>query len=184
MHFAFSTATLPTAEEIEALGDLLRQRNWTISCAESCTGGGLAYTFTQIAGSSDWFRQSWVTYSNDAKHDRLGVSRQTLERFGAVSAQTVEEMVAGVVRVAEAEIGISVSGVAGPGGGSAEKPVGLVWFGFSLNGQVITEKQQFDGSRQHVREQAIAFALRYVLQWLSGEERHERGGGARIPNTP
>ncbi|MEW9799347.1 CinA family protein [Alteromonas sp. CYL-A6] len=167
MHFPFSTTTLPTHEEICALGDALRKRNWTISCAESCTGGGLAYTFTQVAGSSDWFRQSWVTYSNDAKHDRLGVSTQTLEHFGAVSAETVEEMVSGVARIAESEVAISVSGVAGPGGGSAEKPVGLVWFGFYLNGEIVTEKQQFDGSRQHIREQAIAYALRFVFQWLN-----------------
>lgn len=152
--------------KVLALGDALRQRGWTVSCAESCTGGGIAYVLTSVAGSSDWFNQSWVTYSNDAKQALIGVQESTLVAYGAVSEQTVTEMVSGVIANSGANVGISVSGIAGPGGGSDHKPVGTVWFGFAIDGEVITEHQVFTGDRLSVREQAIVFAINFLYQRL------------------
>ncbi|GGF74711.1 CinA family protein [Alteromonas lipolytica] len=147
------------AAQIFAIGDVLRQRGWTVSCAESCTGGGIAYALTSVAGSSDWFRQSFVTYSNTAKHALVGVEQATLEQFGAVSSQVVLEMAEGTAREAQAECALAVSGIAGPGGGSTEKPVGTVWFGIHIDGKTDSVVQQFDGDREAVRTQAIAFAI-------------------------
>ncbi len=153
-------------EKIVAIGDMLKLRNWQVSCAESCTGGGLAYHFTSVAGSSDWFRQSWVTYSNDAKRERLGVSAETLQRFGAVSEQTVNEMAKGCAGRAGANVAVAISGVAGPAGGSEQKPVGTVWFGFWLNGEARQVHRLFPGDRNAVRNQAIAFCIEFLHQWL------------------
>ena len=171
MSTEFSTVCADSSLEecVSALGAVLRERGMTVSCAESCTGGGIAYAFTSVSGSSDWFHQSWVTYSNDAKQAMLGVKGDTLEQFGAVSEQTVTEMVQGVVANSGASAGISVSGIAGPGGGSAEKPVGTVWFGFKVNGVLFTEKQLFSGDRTTVREKAIRFAVNTLYQRLVAE---------------
>ena len=158
--------------DIEQLAQLLGQKllakNWTISCAESCTGGGLGYAITSISGSSTWFNQGFITYSNEAKQQLLGVSEQTLATDGAVSAQTVEQMAQGAAHKAAAEVAISVSGIAGPDGGSPDKPVGTVWFGFYLNGQCHSLVQQFKGDRQQVRIKAIEFALSKVLRFIDG----------------
>lgn len=153
-------------EQVTYIGNALRERGWQVSCAESCTGGGLAYYFTSVSGSSDWFSQSWVTYSNDAKMSALGVPESVLAEYGAVSEQTVAAMVNGVHQQSGAELGVSISGIAGPGGGSVDKPVGTVWFGFYFNGEVITRRCVFDGDRDAVRLQAIAFALDNLYQWL------------------
>ncbi|MCW8106952.1 nicotinamide-nucleotide amidohydrolase family protein [Alteromonas ponticola] len=155
-----------SSDKIISIGKLLKARAWHISCAESCTGGGLAYYFTSVAGSSEWFRQSWVTYSNEAKQRLLGVTSQTLNQFGAVSEQTVKEMAAGCAQNAQAHVGIAVSGIAGPGGGSVEKPVGTVWFGFWIAGETIQLHRVFSGDRNAVRNQAIAFCIGYLHQWL------------------
>ncbi|NMH59320.1 CinA family protein [Alteromonas ponticola] len=155
-----------STDKIIAIGEMLKARSWNVSCAESCTGGGVAYSFTSIAGSSDWFKQSWVTYSNDAKQVLLGVNNETLTRFGAVSEATVKEMAVGCARNAKANIAIAVSGIAGPGGGSAEKPVGTVWFGFWLAGEAIQLRHIFNGDRNAVRNQAIAFCIDFLHQWL------------------
>ncbi|MBU3022075.1 CinA family protein [Aestuariibacter sp. A3R04] len=152
--------------QILALGEALRQHRATVSCAESCTGGGIAFAFTSVAGSSDWFNQSWVTYSNEAKQTQLGVKASTLAAYGAVSEQTVREMVAGVTTRSGAQIGISVSGIAGPGGGSQEKPVGTVWFGFAVFSETLAIKRVFDGDRCAVRHQAISFAIDFLYQRL------------------
>ncbi|GAB2697088.1 nicotinamide-nucleotide amidase [Aliiglaciecola aliphaticivorans] len=148
----------------QQLGQQLQQKGWTISCAESCTGGGVAFAITSVAGSSEWFKQSFVTYSNEAKHDLLGVRQEVLISFGAVSAQTVEQMASGCAQKSHAEVGVSISGIAGPDGGTEDKPVGLVWFGFYINGDIFTEKQIFSGDRHEVRLQAIEFALKQVSQ--------------------
>ncbi len=153
-------------EDIAMLGEKLKARKWQVSCAESCTGGGLAYYFTRIAGSSDWFSQSWVTYSNDAKHTQLDVRQETLAEFGAVSEQTVHEMANGVHRYSHAQVAVAISGVAGPGGGSAEKPVGTVWFGFLIDGTSEAVRMQFDGDRDAVRQQAIGFAIAHLNNCL------------------
>ena len=151
---------------LHRLAQVLTARGLTISCAESCTGGGLAYAFTALPGSSAWFERSAVTYANIAKTQMVNVPESTLQRYGAVSAETVEAMAVGVVTQLSADIGISISGVAGPDGGSDEKPVGTVWFGFALPGQVSTVKQCFVGDREAIRKQAIEFAIEIVVQLL------------------
>ncbi|GAA0855881.1 nicotinamide-nucleotide amidohydrolase family protein [Aliiglaciecola litoralis] len=146
-----------------SLGEKLAANKQHISCAESCTGGGLAFALTSVAGSSNWFKQSYVTYSNQAKHDLLGVSLTTLNEQGAVSQPTVEQMAAGCAKSSCAEVAVAISGIAGPGGGSDDKPVGLVWFGFWIDGNLSCESRVFTGDRHQVRIRAIAFAMQYVL---------------------
>lgn len=165
--------TLNTYQQTLEVGVALVARGWTVSCAESCTGGGLAATFTEVSGSSAWFNLSWVTYSNEAKHRQLGVPERILTDFGAVSAQTVVAMADGAAKHANAEVAVAISGIAGPGGGTTEKPVGLVWFGFHLNGETIAIDKHFTGDRKEVREQAVRFAIAYLYQRLV-----ENGGSA------
>jgi len=150
----------------QLLGNKLSAKGWQISCAESCTGGGVGYAITSISGSSAWFKKGFITYSNDAKQDLLGVSEHTLNHHGAVSAATVEEMAAGAAKYANAEVAIAISGIAGPDGGSPDKPVGTVWFGFYINGQNISQKQLIKGDRQAVRIKAIEYALSNTLKLL------------------
>ena len=146
------------------IGSELKAQGLWITCAESCTGGLIAKAITDIAGSSAWFDRGFVTYSNAAKHELLGVSEATLEQYGAVSEQVVREMAQGVLHAAGADIGLSVSGIAGPDGGSTEKPVGTVWFGFAgRDGRIVTAKQQFSGDREAVRLQAAVFSLQTAL---------------------
>ncbi|MFS1702607.1 CinA family protein [Alteromonas sp. AMM-1] len=154
------------SEQIVQIGEHLRKRSWTVSCAESCTGGGIAYALTSVAGSSDWFNQSWVTYSNNAKSAMIGVQQNTLLTHGAVSEQVVIEMVTGTASTANSECAIAVSGIAGPGGGSADKPVGTVWFGFRFGEQTVSVCQRFRGDRQAVRASAIVFAIHKLHHWL------------------
>ena len=136
-----------------------------VTTAESCTGGLIAGSLTEVAGSSDVIGRGFVTYSNEAKHEMLGVSMETLERFGAVSEETVLEMTAGALLAAgpDADIAIAVSGVAGPGGGSAEKPVGTVWLCVEKRGeQAKSEKQIFSGDRRTIRLATVRRALELV----------------------
>ncbi|RDV24355.1 CinA family protein [Alteromonas aestuariivivens] len=160
------SVSLPTRQRVVSIGEQLRQRGWTLSCAESCTGGGLAFALTSVEGSSDWFNQSWVTYSNSSKEQAVGVPESVLSEFGAVSQQTVETMVHGVAKQSGAQLAVSISGIAGPGGGTADKPVGTVWFGFWLNGEVECGKKWFRGDRQQVRSQAVDYAISFLHQWL------------------
>lgn len=160
----------PSATKVLAIGDYLLAHSKTISCAESCTGGGVAFALTQVSGSSGWFNQSWVTYSNEAKAACLGVDRMLIERHGAVSQATVEAMAQGVILHSGADVAVAVSGIAGPTGGSEEKPVGTVWFGFVINGEVMATKQWFDGDRDAVRLQAVWFAIDYVHRVLCDNE--------------
>ena len=153
--------------QVQVLGEALKAKGWTVSSAESCTGGGIAFAFTSVAGSSDWFNQSWVTYSNDAKQNVLGVTEQSLVEYGAVSKQTVKEMAAGVRRNSGAQLVVTVSGVAGPGGGTEEKPVGTVWFGFLCGEREAQIKQVFSGNRDEVRQHAITFAITHLVKMLS-----------------
>jgi nicotinamide-nucleotide amidase len=150
----------------QQLGDILLHKAWQVTCAESCTGGGIGYAITSISGSSSWFKQAYITYSNEAKHKLLGVDTNTLQQFGAVSAQTVEEMAAGAARNASAHCAIAVSGIAGPDGGSAEKPVGTVWFGFVIEQNILAEQQYFLGDRQQIREQAVDYGLLRMVELL------------------
>lgn len=149
------------------LGEQLLQRNWRIATAESCTGGGVAAAITATPGSSAWFEYGIVSYANTAKEKLLGVSSATLEREGAVSEAVVIEMARGVLALAGADIAVAISGIAGPGGGSPEKPVGTVWFGWVMaTGDVKTELKSFDGGRAEVQRQAVVFALEWTFKLL------------------
>lgn len=152
----------------QALGAFLARQGESLVTAESCTGGLISAALTSVAGSSAWFDRGWVTYTNQAKHEQLSVDLDSLQAFGAVSEQVVCEMASGALMQAKrAALSIAVSGVAGPGGGSAEKPVGLVWFGFArrtANDVVVSAvKQVFEGDRRAVREAAVEFALSHAL---------------------
>ena len=156
----------------EVLGSKLRERGWSIATAESCTGGLIAAMLTSVAGSSDYFRGGAVTYSNTAKTELLGVSPATLQRHGAVSAQTAAQMAQGARARFSADIGLSVTGIAGPGGGTAEKPVGLVYVGFaSSEKHALARRYQFAGSRELIRRRAALTALTWVWRWAGRGKR-------------
>jgi nicotinamide-nucleotide amidase len=150
----------------EHVGTALKQRGLTLAVAESCTGGGVAQTITAVSGSSEWFDRGFVTYSNDAKREMLGVRRNTLEAHGAVSEQTVREMAEGALGNSRAQLSIAVSGVAGPSGGTPQKPVGTVWLAWATEQGVSTRLAHFPGNREEVRRQAVAAALQGVLDIL------------------
>jgi nicotinamide-nucleotide amidase len=151
------------------IGELCVAKKAKLSGAESCTGGLIAATLTSVSGSSAWFDRGFTTYSNEAKISMLGVRAATLEAHGAVSEQTAKEMVAGTRAnsdSADATIAFSVTGVAGPSGGSVLKPVGTVCFGFASPGSVRTSTQHFKGDRDCVREQSVEFVLRELIEIL------------------
>lgn len=148
----------------QQVGEALALRNATVTTAESCTGGWIAKVLTDVSGSSAWFERGFVTYSNQAKQQLIGVSPETLDRYGAVSESVVREMAQGALQAAQADYAISVSGIAGPDGGSDEKPVGTVWFGFAdKRGQTLALTTRFEGDRDAVRRQATEFALQTLL---------------------
>ena len=134
--------------------------------AESCTGGWVAQAVTSIAGSSEWFERGYVTYSNAAKRELLGVRKATLERHGAVSEQTAREMARGALRRSQGTIAVSITGIAGPGGGMPGKPVGTVCFAWALGRKIHSETRRYKGGRRKVRQQSVVNALRGVLKWL------------------
>jgi nicotinamide-nucleotide amidase len=153
----------------EALGQALVGRGLRLAVAESCTGGWLAKTLTDIPGSSDWFDRGFVTYSDLAKIEVLGVDQLVLARHGAVSKAVVAAMAEGLVRYTDCRTAISVSGIAGPGGATESKPVGLVWFGFALGERQWTDSRQFPGDREAVRRLAVEFALSTLLETLAAD---------------
>lgn len=156
------------SSECRRLAQLLVDNGQTVTTVESCTGGGIACALTAIAGSSSWFNQGWVTYSNDSKVELVGVSQQSLTCYGAVSPEVVTEMAEGALVRANADWSIATSGIAGPSGGTTEKPVGTVWFGFAAKQMEVplTIVKQFDGDRDNVRQQAINFAVRQLIEIL------------------
>lgn len=161
----------PNQTELEALsqelGALLAERGWRMATAESCTGGWIAQVITAIAGSSGWFEGGLVTYSDAAKTALLGVPAMTIANHGAVSTETALAMVQGAVKTTAAEVAVAVTGIAGPGGGSADKPVGTVCFGFIAGSAAPwTERQCFPGDRQAVRAATVDFALRSLIARL------------------
>ena len=161
----------------QRLGEQLLQRNWRIATAESCTGGGVAAAITAIPGSSAWFEYGIVSYANAAKEKLLGVSSETLAREGAVSEAVVIEMARGVLALSSADIAVAISGVAGPSGGSPEKPVGTVWFAWVVaTGEIKTELKYFDGDREKVQMQAVVWALEGLLN-TSMHYQAELGSG-------
>jgi nicotinamide-nucleotide amidase len=146
------------------IGEKLKMRQATVTAAESCTGGWIAKVFTDISGSSAWFERGFVTYSNEAKQQMVGVKGATLALHGAVSEQTVREMAIGASHAAAAQYAIAVSGIAGPDGGTAEKPVGTVWFSIAgPEGRVLAQRKIFAGDRDAVRRQSVAWALQMLL---------------------
>jgi PncC family amidohydrolase len=152
------------------VAEYLEKRKINLSTAESCTGGMLAGTLVNVPGISRWFEEGYVTYSNHAKEKLLGVSHATLERYGAVSEQTAGEMAAGAARVANADLALSTTGIAGPDGGTKEMPVGLVYIGCYFRGNIRVEKHIFSGDRQEVRAQAVQKALSLALRHLGHRE--------------
>ncbi len=148
------------------LAEKLQNRGWKLATAESCTGGLIAAACTGLSGSSNWFERGFVTYSNEAKTELLGVEPQQIASHGAVSEVVARAMAFGAVRQSRAQVSVAVTGVAGPTGGTADKPVGTVWFGFSVNGQLSSEMQRFDGDRAAVRTQTVAHALKRLVQLL------------------
>jgi len=152
---------------IENIAELLIIRQLRLATAESCTGGLVSSMLTEVAGSSVWFECGFVTYSNSAKQSMLQVKEQTLQQYGAVSEQVVKEMASGAIRQSAAHISLSISGIAGPGGGTAEKPVGTVCLGWAREGAyVIAETQHYDGNREQVRLAAAKRALQRLLELL------------------
>jgi len=154
-------------QPVTVLAAQLLARGLWLATAESCTGGLLAAACTAIPGSSRWFERGFVTYSNAAKQQMLAVPAATIDRYGAVSRETVLAMASGALTRSDADIAISVSGIAGPEGGTENKPVGTVWFGLAAKGQRAEAcMQQFTGDRALVREQAVQFALQWLLDGL------------------
>jgi len=147
------------------VGAALKSRGWMLALAESCTGGGVAEAITAISGSSGWFERGFVTYSNQSKVEMLGVSPQTLGVHGAVSEATVLEMACGAVARSHAQVAAAISGIAGPDGGTAEKPVGTVWLAWRLaSGYEISRLCHFSGDRREIRRQAVESALQGLLE--------------------
>ncbi|MCL5255519.1 MAG: CinA family protein [Gammaproteobacteria bacterium] len=163
-----------TAQKIPAIADsvakLAKQlvaNDWLLATAESCTGGGVANACTDLAGSSAWFQGSVVSYSNQIKTDVLGVSDVVLEQHGAVSVECALAMARGAQLLLQTAVAVSTTGIAGPDGGSRNKPVGMVCFGFAIGKKLYSDIQYFQGDRQQVRQQACAFALARLSHYLS-----------------
>lgn len=150
---------------VKELADILIEQDKMLVTAESCTGGWVAKCCTDLPGSSTWFDRGFVTYSNEAKQEQLGVELATLEKNGAVSLPVVEEMAFGALKHSAADISVAITGIAGPGGGSEHKPVGTVWIGWGLkDGGVHSICFQFEGDREAVRRQAVFEALRGIIK--------------------
>jgi nicotinamide-nucleotide amidase len=151
-------------ETVMELAAQLLRRGWWLSCAESCTGGGIAAALTDVAGSSAWFDRGFVTYSNAAKQEMLGVSADTLANFGAVSRETAVEMATGALASSGTQLSVAVTGIAGPGGGSEDKPVGTVWIAWASEGGVSAVCELFTGDRSEVRAATVDAALLGLLE--------------------
>jgi nicotinamide-nucleotide amidase len=150
------------------VGELLKSHGLMLTTAESCTGGGVAQAITEVAGSSAWFERGFVTYSNLSKQQMLGVREITLAQFGAVSEMTAREMVAGALQHSAAQVALAVTGIAGPDGGSADKPVGTVWFAWGIKQrETHAQRHQLEGSRAEVRAQAVRIALLGMMDLLN-----------------
>ena len=150
----------------KTLAAILLSRNWMVSLAESCTGGLVSATLTELAGSSEWFERGYITYSNEAKTECLEVPARLIESHGAVSELVAKAMAEGARINSGSNVAISITGIAGPSGGTAEKPVGTVCFGWATENQTLTKTMHFDGDRQAVRQQATEFALTELIALL------------------
>ena len=158
---------MPTLPEIlKNVSELLFEKNLSIATAESCTGGLIAHTLTNIAGSSLYFDRGVVTYSNQAKIDLLGVAKETLDSVGAVSAEVVQAMAEGIRLKAGVDIGLATTGIAGPGGWSKEKPVGLVYIGVASKDKTVVEQCQFHGERLEIKQATCMEALKILFEFI------------------
>ena len=154
-----------TIEQLTALlASLLQKKQWMMATAESCTGGMIAAACTDLAGSSAWFERGFVSYSNAAKTELLGVDAELIKHHGAVSEPVARAMAAGAIARSKAQIAVAVTGVAGPTGGSAEKPVGTVWFGWATPAGLVSEMRLFDGDRAQVRAATVRHALQRLVE--------------------
>lgn len=158
---------LPSQLTVGLLADVLVKKHWQLATAESCTGGLIAAACTDLAGSSDWFERGFVTYSNAAKTELLGVAPQLIEQHGAVSEAVVRAMAAGALARSQAQVAVAVTGIAGPGGGSAAKPVGTVWLGWATPAGITSEVQHFGGDRAAVRTATVHHALTRLVTLLA-----------------
>ncbi len=157
------------------IGKALEGQGILISTAESCTGGGVSSAITSVAGSSLWFDRGFVVYSNDAKQKMLAVKAATLKKHGAVSKAVVEEMAKGAIKKSKATFSVAISGLAGPSGGTEEKPVGLVWIAWAVEGQIDATRMIFPGDRAAVRRGAVAMALQGLLvRALEWKEKNKK----------
>ena len=162
-----SNSELPRQYLLGPLADLLLKHGWMLATAESCTGGLIAATCTDLAGSSQWFERGFVTYSNEAKTELLGVDAALVARDGAVSESVVRAMAQGALDRSRAQVAVAVTGIAGPGGGSAAKPVGTVWLAWATPHGITSEVQHFSGDRAAVRAATVQHALRTLLSQLA-----------------
>ena len=153
--------------KIQTLSQLLTNQSLTLSVAESCTGGNLSALLTSVSGSSTYFDRGYITYSNQAKMDMLDVDTEVLGRFGAVSEQTAFEMVNGVIQNSHSDIAVSITGIAGPTGGTVEKPVGMVCFGFYVKDKHFVKTQHFSGDRETVVASSVDFVIQTLVDELS-----------------
>jgi nicotinamide-nucleotide amidase len=152
---------------IHTLSQLLTEHSLTLSVAESCTGGNLSALLTSISGSSTYFERGYITYSNQAKIDMLNVDADILEQFGAVSEQTASDMVIGVIQNSHSDIAVSITGIAGPTGGTVEKPVGMVCFGFCVKDKHFVKTQHYSGDRETVVTSSVDFAIQTLIDTLN-----------------
>ena len=150
--------------------ELLLKNNMTVSFCESCTGGSIAKAITDISGSSAVFGFGAVTYANEAKEKMVGVSHASLEKYGAVSPAVAEEMAEGVKKLSGSDIAISVTGIAGPGGGSEEKPVGLVYMGVAYKSTLYNKKLNFSGTREEIRQKTVSQSLNEIINIINSEQ--------------
>ena len=155
---------------VQELADRLLKHRQKVCTAESCTGGLIAKTFTDLAGSSDWFERGFVTYSNEAKSEMLAVPASLIEDYGAVSEAVATAMASGALRHSRADFSVSVTGVAGPGGGSDDKPVGTVWIALASAEKMIAKRYQFDGDRQAVRVATMQTAIELLLDLVESSQ--------------
>lgn len=169
MSDSLSNIELLTHDSCALLANLLLKKNWFLATAESCTGGLIAAECTRLAGSSAWFERGFVSYANAAKTELLGVDAALIAQHGAVSEPVVRAMVAGTLAHSHAQVALAVTGVAGPGGGSADKPVGTVWFGWAWGKQLVAEVKHFDGDRNAVRAATAEHALKRLGNLLINE---------------
>lgn len=154
----------------ESVVALLKKKGLKLSLAESCTGGALAARIVNVSGASEIFEEGYVTYSNHAKRKNLGVKKSTLKKYGAVSEKCAKEMAKGVRKAAEADVGLSITGIAGPLGGTPEKPVGTVFMGCCYKGKTVIREFHFEGDRSEIREQSVISALELLWKCVAGKK--------------